>query len=83
MPKMKNGNSEHDFDSIADLLRRQNVFLEVLVHHLAGVEAAVLVLVQQTLPEEALHAVREVEDHILSDIHEKIIAEAERDFEDS
>jgi hypothetical protein len=83
MPKMKNDNSEHDFDSIAELLRRQNAFLEVLVHHLAGVEAAALVLVLQTLPEEALHTVKEVKDHILSEIHEKIIAEAERDFEDS
>jgi hypothetical protein len=35
------------------------------------------------LPEEALHTAKEVKDHILSEIHEKIIAEAERDFEDS
>jgi len=79
---MKNDNSEHDFDSIAEL-RRQNAFLEVLVHHLAGVEAAALVLVHQTLPEESLDTVREVKDHILSEIHEKLITEAERDFEDS
>jgi len=80
---MKDRSSEHDFDSIADLLRRQNVFLEVLVHHLAGVEAAVLVLVLQTLPEESLDTVREVKDHILSGIHERITDEAEQDFEGS
>jgi hypothetical protein len=83
MPKMKNDNRENDFDSIAELLHRQNVFLEVLVHHQASIEAAALVLVLQTLPEEALHTVKEVKDHILSEIHEKLIAEAERDFEDS
>jgi hypothetical protein len=83
MPKMKNDNREHDFDSIADLLRRQNVFLEVLVHHLAGVEAAAYVLVLQTLPEEALGTVKEVKDHILSEIHKRILAEAEGDFDDS
>ena len=81
-PKM-NENSEHDFDSIAELLRHQNVMLEILVHHLAGVEAAAFVLVLQTLPEEALDTVREVKDQILSGIHKRIIAEAERDFEDS
>jgi len=64
IPKMNHDNSEHDFDSIAELLQRQTVVLEVLVHHLAGVEAAALVLVLQTLPEEALHTVREVKDHI-------------------
>jgi hypothetical protein len=82
IPKMNNDNSEHDFDSIAELLQRQTVVLEVLVHHLAGVEAAALVLVLQTLPEEALNTVREVKDHILSEIHEKMIADTEHDFED-
>lgn len=81
--KMKNGNNEHDFDSIAELLRRQGVFLEVLVHRLAIVEATALVLAEQTLPDEALQAVKELEDEILSKIHKRIIAEAEGDFEDS
>lgn len=83
MRKMKNGNSEHDFDSIAETLRRQNAVLEVLIHHLASAEATGFVLALETLPDEALHTVKEVKDHILSEIHERIIAEAERDFEDS
>jgi hypothetical protein len=80
---MKDSDSEHDFDSIAELLRRQGVFLEVLVHRLASVEATALVLALQTLPEEALRSVKEVEDEILSEIHKRIIAEADGDFEDS
>jgi hypothetical protein len=80
---MKNDNGEHNFDSIAELLRRQNVFLEVLVHRLASVEATALVLALQTLPDEALKSVKEVEDEILSEIHKRIIAEAEHDLEDS
>jgi hypothetical protein len=80
---MKNDNGEHNFDSIAELLRRQNVFLEVLVHRLASVEATALVLAEQTLPDEALQTVKELEDEILSEIHKRIIAEAEGDFEDS
>src|SRR5262245_41116530 len=47
---MKNGNSEHDFDSIAELLRPQNAAFEVLPHHLAYVEATVSTLLVKTLP---------------------------------
>jgi hypothetical protein len=76
-------NSVHDFDSIAEHLRRQNVSLEVLVHHVASVEATAFVLALQTLDEEALQTVKEVKDEILSEIHKRIIAEAEHDLEDS
>ncbi len=80
---MKNDNSEHDLDSIAEILCRQNVFLEILVHHVASVEATAFMLALQTLDEEALGTVKEVKDEILSEIHKRIIAEAEHDFEDS
>jgi hypothetical protein len=81
IPKMKNG-SKHDFDSIAELLRRQDVLLEVLVDHLASVEATALLLLQM-LPEESLNDVKEVKDYFLSKINDKMKAELERNLEDS
>ena len=83
MHKMNNNNSEHDFDSIAEILRRQSAVLELLVHHLAYVEAAIAVLVVRTFPEEARDTVKELKDYLLSEINDKMKAELERNLEDS
>jgi len=76
---MKNGNSEHDFDSIAELLRRQGAVLEILVHHLAYVEATLGALLVEMLPDEAaLHKAKKLKDQILSKINDKMKADLER-----
>lgn len=80
--KMKNNNIEHDFDSIAEVLRRQNCVLEILVHHLAYVEATLGVLAVKTFPDHAHGTVKELRAHILSEINEKLKAELERKLEE-
>ena len=81
---MKNGNNEHDFDSIAELLLRQNAALEILVHHLAYVEAAVAALTVQTVPSKAaLRKLKKLKDNVLSKINDKMKADLERLLEDS
>ena len=80
---MNNDNSEHDFDSIAELLRRQNAVLEILVRHMAYVEATVSALVIETVPDEAaLNEVKKLKHDILSNINDKMKAELERLLED-
>ena len=75
---MKKHDNNEGLDSIAHLVHRQGIFLEVLIHRLAAVEANVLVLALQTLPDyETLRMVKEVEDEILSKIHGRLIAEVE------
>jgi hypothetical protein len=79
---MKNDNNKHDFDSIADLVHRQGVFLEILIHHLAAVEATMLVLALDRLPDETLRTVKEVKDQILSEIHGRLVAEREHNVDE-
>jgi hypothetical protein len=79
---MKKHDNNEDFDSIADLVDRQGVFLEILIHRLAAVEATVLVLALHTLPDETLATVKEVEDEILSKIHGRLIAEVEHNLDE-
>jgi len=79
---MKKDDNKHDFDSIADLVHRQGVFLEILIHHLAAVEATVLVLALHRLPDETLRTVKEVEDEILSRIHARLVAEVEHNLDE-
>ena len=79
---MKKLDNKHDFDSIADLVHRQGVFLEILIHHLAAVEATVLVLALHTLPDGTLRTVKEVENEILSEIHRRLIAEVEHNLDE-
>ena len=79
---MKKLDSKHDFDSIADLVHRQGVFLEILVHHLATVEATVLVLALHRLPDETLGTVKEMENEILSKIHGRLLAEVEHNLDE-
>jgi hypothetical protein len=82
--KMKNGNSEHDFESIAETLRRQNAALEVLMHHLAYVEAAVAALTFQMVPDEAArHKLKKLKDGVLSRINDTMGEHLERLIEDS
>jgi hypothetical protein len=80
--EMKKYNNNEDLDSIADLVHRQGVFLEILIHRLAAVEATVLVLALHTLPDETLGAVKGVEEEILSKIHGRLAAEAEHNLDD-
>ena len=80
---MKKNNSKHDFDSIADLVNRQGVFLDILIHLLAAVKATLLVLALHQLPDGTLHTVKEVEDEILSEIHRRLIAEVEHNLDES
>ncbi len=79
---MKNDNSDHDFDSITELLRRQGVLMEILVDHLANVEATAHLLLQ-TLPWESLDDVQEMKDYFLSKMNDKMKGELERNLEDS
>jgi len=79
---MKKDNNKHDFDSIADLVHRQGVFLELLIHHLAAVQATVLVLALHRLPDETLRTVKAVEDEILSEIHGRLVAEVEHNLDE-
>ena len=82
---MKNGSSEHNFDLIAELLRRQNAVFELLVHHLAYVEATVSTLLVKTLrykDKEEVHKMKKLRDHILPKINDKMEAELERNLED-
>ena len=79
---MKKDNNKHDFDSIADLVHRQGVFLEILIHRLAAVEATMLVLALHTLPDETFGTVKEVEKEILSKIHGRLLAEVEHNLDE-
>ena len=77
---MKNGNSEHDFDSIAELLRQQNAVLEVLLRHLAHAEATLLALTSKTLSDENFRIAKVVKDHTYTKIHSEMIAEVKRNL---
>lgn len=80
---MKNGNSQQDFDSIVERLAYQNTLLEVLLDHVAVVEATVSVLMVQTLPDKDLRVARKLRDQILSEISNKIVNKVKRYLEDS
>lgn len=84
IPNMKNGSNEHNFESIAETLRRQNAALEILVHHLAYIEAAVAALTFQMVPDEAArHKLKKLKDAVLSQINDKMGEDLERLIEDS
>jgi hypothetical protein len=80
---MKNGNSEHDLDSIVERLEYQHTLSEVLLDHVAFVEATVSVLMDQTLPDEDLRVVKRLRDQILPEISNKIVNKVKRYLEDS
>ena len=65
---MKDGNGQHDFDFIAQLLRHQNAILDVLLHHLAHVEATLFALTLKALPEENLCIAKNMKDHAADDL---------------
>jgi hypothetical protein len=75
---MKNGNTEHDLDSIAQLLRRQNAVLDVLLRHLAWSEATLGALTLKTLSDENLSQAKAMKDYIQPMIYDEMIAEIER-----
>jgi hypothetical protein len=77
----ENGNSENGFDSIAEHLRRQDVALELLVHHVAYVEAILAALVFETLPEKSRRRFNKLRVKILSHINDDMIAELEHKLE--
>jgi len=80
---MNNGNTNHDFDSISGRLDYQDIVLDVLLDHLAGLEATVLALMAQTLSNEDLRMAKRLRGRILSEISDKIVAEVKRNLEDS
>jgi len=67
---MKNGKTEHDFDSMAELLRRQSATLDVLLRHLAWAEAIVTALTLNSLSGENLDRAKRMKDYIQSMILE-------------
>jgi len=80
---MNNGNTRHDLDSIAQLLRAQNAVLEVVLHHLAHLEATLFALAVKALPNEKFIAAKRLKDHLQPTIHGDMMARAERDLRDS
>ena len=74
---MKNGKTEHDFDSIAELLRRQSDALDVLLRHVAWAEAIVTALTLKTLSGENLDRAKSMKDYIQPMIYDEMIAEIE------
>jgi hypothetical protein len=79
---MKNGNNEHDFDSIADHLRHQDAVLEVLLHHLANVEATVTALTLKSLSDKNSYAVKRLKEYMQPKIYGKMIAGILRNLDD-
>lgn len=79
---MRNGNTEHDFDSIAELLRHQNAMLLVLLGHLAHVEGALCALTVQALPDENLRIAKGLKDHTQVKIYKEMMAEVKRNNEE-
>jgi hypothetical protein len=80
---MKNGKTEHDFDSIAEVLRHQNAKLQVLLRHLAHVEATLSVLTVKTIADENLTLAKALKDHTYEEIYGEMIAEVERNLDQS
>ena len=78
---MKNGNNEHDFDSVAQLLRQQSAGLEVLLWHLAHAEATLFALTSKTLSDENFRIAKVVKDHTYREIYSEMIAEAKRNLD--
>jgi hypothetical protein len=79
---MKNGNSEHDFDSIARRLRRQDAMLKVLLRHLAHAEATLSVVMVKTLPGKGFCAAKTMRDFLQAKIYREMIAEIKRKHDD-
>ena len=80
---MKDGNGQHDFDSIAQLLRQQNAILDVLLDHLAHVEATLFALTVKALPEENLRIAKSMKDHLQPKIYSDMMAEVEQNLAES
>ena len=79
---MKNGNSEHDFDSVTQLLRRQIATLDVLLRHLAFTEATVTALTLKALCDENLCAAKQMKDFMQPMIYDEMLAEINRTLVD-
>jgi len=79
---MKNDNSEHDSDSVAEHMRRQNSVLEVLLSHLAHVEATLTALTVKTLSEKNLCTAKGMKDYMQPKIYGEMIAEIKRNLDD-
>jgi hypothetical protein len=80
---MNNGNTQDDFDSIAQLLRAQNAVLEVLVHHLAHVEATLFALAIKALSNDKFIAAKHLKDHLQPTFYADMMAQAERNLAES
>ena len=80
---MKNGNHQENFESVAKLLRYQNAILDVLLHHLAHVEATLFALTVKALPAEKLYIAKSMKDHLQPTIYSDMMAEVERNLAES
>lgn len=79
---MKNGNGKHDFDFIVELLRGQDAVLEVLLCHLAYVEATLTALTVKTLSNENLRTAKGMKDYMQPKIYGGMIAEIKRNLDE-
>jgi hypothetical protein len=75
---MKNGDTEHDLDSIADLLHQQTAILEVLVRHLADTKATLVALASKTLSNEDFRIVEKLRGDNWVKFYKEMIREVER-----
>ena len=80
---MKNGNGQHEFDSIVQLLRHENAQLKVLLRHVAHVEATLCALTVKALPDENLRVAKSMKDYLQQEIYAEMMAEVERNIRDS
>jgi len=80
---MKNGNGQHEFDIIAQLLRYQSAHLEVLLRHVAHAEATLCALTVKALPDEKLRVAKGMKDYMQPKIYGEMMADVERNLKDS
>jgi hypothetical protein len=75
---MKNGETGHVSDPIAELLRRGEAKLDVLLRHVAHIEATLFVLTVKTISDENLPLAKALKDHTYEEVYGKMLAEVER-----
>jgi hypothetical protein len=80
---MKDGNGQHDFESIAQLLHQQNAVLEVLSHHLAHVEATLFALAVKALSREDFCTAKRMKDYLQRTIYSDMMERVERNLTES
>ena len=77
---MKNRDSEHDFDSIADLLDQHIAMSEVVLRHLADVKAMLIALISRTLSDEDFRSAEKIRGDTWREIYKEMTDEAKRHY---